>query len=41
MWSEAGDYEVQARMLARKFAANFKRFYDVPDSIAKAGPSQL
>lgn len=41
MWKEAGDYEIQARMLARKFAKNFKRFYDVPASIADAGPTQL
>jgi phosphoenolpyruvate carboxykinase (ATP) len=36
-WSDKNAYDAQARLLATKFAENFRKF-DVPDSVRKAGP---
>ena len=36
-WSDKNAYDAQARLLATKFAENFRKF-DIPDSVRKAGP---
>jgi phosphoenolpyruvate carboxykinase (ATP) len=36
-WPDMTAYDEQARLLASKFAENFRKF-DAPDSVRKAGP---
>jgi phosphoenolpyruvate carboxykinase (ATP) len=36
-WSDKNAYDAQARLLAAKFAENFRKF-DVPEEVRKAGP---
>ena len=36
-WRDKNAYDAQARLLASKFADNFKKF-TVPDSVRQAGP---
>jgi phosphoenolpyruvate carboxykinase (ATP) len=39
MWADKAQYDVAARDLAGRFAANFRRFGDIDASIADAGPA--
>jgi phosphoenolpyruvate carboxykinase (ATP) len=37
VWPDRNAYDAQARLLASKFAENFRKF-DVPESVRQAGP---
>ena len=38
LWEDKAAYDAQAKVLAKKFADNFKRFETAPEELVKAGP---